>query len=81
MSDRRCFAHAHGGDRAPETSNIVEQTVNVQARKNLAQVSRMLEQISGASEFGDDDVAYVPVNDYINKAVKQMTSWMLSGEL
>lgn len=67
--------------RTPETFDIVSETINVETRKNLAQVSRMLTQITSGREFGDENPCYVPVNDYIRKAVQQMTSWLFEGRL
>lgn len=65
--------------RAPETLGLVSQTISIQSRKNLAQISRTLEQITRGCEFGDDDARYVPVNDYVNKAIKQVSSWLFEG--
>ncbi|EGN93059.1 hypothetical protein SERLA73DRAFT_98415 [Serpula lacrymans var. lacrymans S7.3] len=61
----------------PETFEIVPTTVDVASRKNLAQISKVLAQITTGHEFGDDHPSYVPINDYIRKSVKQMTAWML----
>lgn len=41
----------------------------------------MLEQITRGCEFGEDDACYVPVNDYVNKATKQMSAWLFQGTL
>ncbi|KIP08317.1 hypothetical protein PHLGIDRAFT_69492 [Phlebiopsis gigantea 11061_1 CR5-6] len=60
----------------PETFDIVSETVNVETRKNLAQVSRVLTQISSGYEYGDENPCYVPVNEYVRTAIQQMTSWL-----
>ena len=65
----------------PETFDIVTNTVDVASRKNLAQISKILTQITGGSEFGDDTPSYVPINDYVRKAIKQMSAWLLEGTL
>ena len=65
--------------RTPETFDIVSQTVNVETRKNLAQVSRMLTQITNGLEFGDESPHYIPVNDYVRNAIQQTTSWLFEG--
>jgi Ras GTPase-activating-like protein IQGAP2/3 len=57
----------------------VTNTVDVASRKNLAQISRILTQITSGSEFGDDNPIYVPINDYVRKAINQMTGWLLEG--
>ncbi|KAH7914372.1 ras GTPase-activating protein [Hygrophoropsis aurantiaca] len=62
---------------APETFDMVSTTVDVAARKNLAQISKVLAQIASGSEFSDDHPNFVPINDYIRKTVVQMTAWML----
>lgn len=67
--------------RTPETFDIVTNTVNVASRKNLAQISRILTQITSGVEFGDDKPSYVPINDYVRKAIAQMTTWLLEGML
>lgn len=65
--------------RTPETFDIVSETINVETRKNLAQVSRLLTQITKGLEFGDDNPHYIPVNDYVRNAIQQMTSWLFEG--
>lgn len=65
----------------PETFDIVTSTVDVASRKNLAQISKILTQITSGSEFGDDTPSYVPINDYVRKAIKQMSAWLLEGTL
>lgn len=63
----------------PETFDIVSKTVDIAARKNLAQISKVLTQIASGSDFGDDSPNYVPINDYVRKAIAEMTSWFLEG--
>ncbi|GJE84158.1 ras GTPase-activating protein [Phanerochaete sordida] len=60
----------------PETFDIVKETINVETRKNLAQISRMLTQITSGLEFGDDSPHHIPVNDYVRNAIQQTTSWL-----
>lgn len=61
----------------PETFDIVSSTIDIASRKNLAQVSRMLTQITNGVEFGDDTPSYIPVNDYVWKAIKQISAWLI----
>ncbi|KAI0702851.1 hypothetical protein BC835DRAFT_1263599 [Cytidiella melzeri] len=63
----------------PETFDIVSKTVDIAGRKNLAQISRMLTQITSARQFEADnnDQCYVPVNGYVQKAIGQLTNWLL----
>ncbi|TFY63402.1 hypothetical protein EVJ58_g3276 [Rhodofomes roseus] len=62
----------------PETFDIVSSTVDIESRKNLAQISRMLTQITSGAEFSDTTPSYIPVNDYVRKAITQITTWLLS---
>ncbi|KAM5540380.1 hypothetical protein V8D89_005838 [Ganoderma adspersum] len=61
----------------PETFDIVSTTVDIGSRKNLAQISRMLTQITSGSEFSENHLAYLPVNDYVRKTITSITSWLL----
>lgn len=61
----------------PETFDIVSSTVDVSSRKNLAQISKVLAQITSCSEFGDDMPSYIPINEYVTKAISQFTAWLL----
>lgn len=61
----------------PETFEIVSKTVDVAARKNLAQISKILAQITSGSEFNDDNPIYVPINDYVRKAIQEMSDWLI----
>jgi Ras GTPase-activating-like protein IQGAP2/3 len=66
--------------RTPETFDIVSSTIDVETRKNLAQISRLLTQICSGLEFGEEIPCFVPVNDYVRKAIGQMSSWLVDGE-
>lgn len=63
----------------PETFDIVQTTVDIASRKNLAQISKMLTQITSGTEFGDESPAYIPVNDYVRKSIAQITAWLMEG--
>jgi Ras GTPase-activating-like protein IQGAP2/3 len=60
----------------PETFDIVSSTVDVSSRKNLAQISKVLSQVTSGSEFGDDTPSYIPINEYVKGAILQITSWL-----
>jgi Ras GTPase-activating-like protein IQGAP2/3 len=36
-----------------------------------------LAQITSSSEFGDEMPSYIPINDYVAKAISQFTAWLL----
>ncbi|KAK7061814.1 ras GTPase-activating-like protein rng2 [Favolaschia claudopus] len=61
----------------PETFDIVPNTIDRHARKNLDQISKVLTQITTGSEFDDDSPKYVPINDFVRTAISQMTAWLL----
>jgi Ras GTPase-activating-like protein IQGAP2/3 len=63
----------------PETFDIVSSTVDVGSRKNLAQISKVLAQVTSGSEFGDDTPSYIPINEYVKKAISQITYWLFEG--
>lgn len=61
---------------APELFDIVPKSVNVTTgKKNLAQISKVLAQITNGFEFGDDKPSYVPINVFVGKAIQQMSTW------
>jgi len=67
--------------RSPEAFDIVPKTINLTAgKKNLAQISKVLTQIISGSEFGDDKPSYVPINDFVRKAIQQITAWLIEGK-
>lgn len=72
---------SHNQTSTPETFDIVSTTVDIASRKNLAQISKMLTQITSGSEFGDESPAYIPVNDYIRKSIVQISAWLMDGML
>ncbi|KAJ7498942.1 ras GTPase-activating protein [Mycena latifolia] len=61
----------------PETFDIVSKTIDRDARKNLDQISKVLTQITTGSEFDDDSPKYVPINEFVRRAITEMTAWLL----
>ena len=64
----------------PETFDVVSKTVDVQSRKNLARISEVLTQIASGVPFDEDSPNHLPINDYVNRAIGQMSAWFLEGE-
>ncbi|KZV69162.1 hypothetical protein PENSPDRAFT_753609 [Peniophora sp. CONT] len=60
----------------PETYNIVTQTLDIGTRKNLAQISRVMTQISSGLPFDEQSPAYIPMNDFVTKAITRMGAWL-----
>ncbi|RPD67315.1 hypothetical protein L226DRAFT_452633 [Lentinus tigrinus ALCF2SS1-7] len=61
----------------PETFDIVSTTIDIASRKNLAQISKMLTQITSGSEFSEESPAYLPVNDYVRKTIATISTWLM----
>ncbi|KAF7301657.1 RAS GTPase-activating protein [Mycena indigotica] len=62
---------------APETYDMVPKTVDLGARKNLEQVSKVLTQIVSGSEFDEDTPQFVPINELVRTSIVQMTTALL----
>jgi len=68
------------GPSSPESFDIVPKTMTITTgKKNLAQISKVLAQITSGLEFDDDKPSYVPINDFVRKAIQQMTAWYYEG--
>lgn len=65
----------------PETFELVGTTIEVGPRKNLGQISRVLNQITLGVEFDDSQPSYIPINDLVRKTIGRMTAWYLDGSL
>ncbi|KAL5488188.1 IQG1 [Sanghuangporus weigelae] len=61
---------------APETFDIVPNTIDIASRKNLAQISKMLTQIASGKEFGEEDPCLHPLDKYVAEAIKQLRTWV-----
>ncbi|KAF9140975.1 hypothetical protein BGX30_005666 [Mortierella sp. GBA39] len=53
---------------APEGFDVIEGVVSPMQRKNLAEISKMLNQISVGKLFADDNVYLKPLNEYVGYA-------------
>lgn len=80
VSPRWLLSCSPNNPSTPETFDIVPKTVDVAARKNLAQISKILTQITNGSDFDDDNPSYVPINDYVRKAIAQFSTWLNEGK-
>ena len=65
----------------PETFDIVSHTIDIAARKNLAQISRVITQITTGALFGEENPCYVPINDFVGEAIQELTAWLVEGKL
>ena len=61
----------------PEVFDIVPNTLSAQPRKNLAEISKMITQITTGEVFGNDAPWMVAVEEYLRAAIKQLSDWFL----
>ncbi|KAJ1914923.1 iqgap- protein [Mycoemilia scoparia] len=50
---------------APESFDVIEATVSPLQRKNLAEIAKMLNQVSVGKHFDDDNMFLQPLNNYV----------------
>ncbi|KAG0237507.1 hypothetical protein BGW42_000717 [Actinomortierella wolfii] len=60
---------------APEGFDVIEGVVSPMQRKNLAEISKMLNQISVGKMFADDNVCLQPLNEYVSYASKKFAKY------
>ncbi|THH32726.1 hypothetical protein EUX98_g1475 [Antrodiella citrinella] len=61
----------------PEMFDIVSHTIDIASRKNLAQISRVLSQITTGALFGEENPCYVPINDFVGEAIQELSTWLI----
>ncbi|KAH9824851.1 hypothetical protein DFH28DRAFT_1077365 [Melampsora americana] len=61
---------------APETYDVVNSVIGPLARKNLSEVSKMLNQISVGRLFSDENPYLVPLNEYVVHAMEKFSNWL-----
>ncbi|RXW22076.1 hypothetical protein EST38_g3788 [Candolleomyces aberdarensis] len=61
----------------PETFDVVSKAVDVQARRNLARISEVLDQVASGVPFDKDSHYYLPINEYVDIAIARMSAWFL----
>ncbi|KAF5393827.1 hypothetical protein D9757_000036 [Collybiopsis confluens] len=61
----------------PETFDIVSKTLDVSSRRNLAQISKVLTQITSGVVFDDHYPNMMPINEFVSRAISQITAWLL----
>ncbi|KAI8581736.1 hypothetical protein K450DRAFT_230913 [Umbelopsis ramanniana AG] len=63
---------------APEQYDVVDTVITPMQRKNLAEVSKMLQQISSGKVFDANDLFLAPLNDYVFEAGQRFSQWFVS---
>ncbi|TFK75932.1 hypothetical protein BDN72DRAFT_786097 [Pluteus cervinus] len=61
---------------APETFDIVPRSVDIAARKNLAQIATVLTQIFTGFKFEDESPNYIPINEGVGSAISKVKDWL-----
>ncbi|THV08575.1 ras GTPase-activating protein [Dendrothele bispora CBS 962.96] len=61
----------------PETFDLVSRTVDVDSRKNLSQISKVLTQITSGIEFSSEAANLIPINEFVKRAIPEFTRWLL----
>lgn len=73
------YRYLNSAIKAPESWGVVENVPNVQQRKNLGMVSKMLTHIAGSKVFGDEDETLQGLNDYIIHESARMIAIFKNG--
>ena len=60
---------------APESFDAVNATIGAPQRKNLAAISKMLNQISVARHFADENPYLSPLNEYVTYGSQRFKAW------
>ncbi|KAI8047108.1 Rho GTPase activation protein [Gilbertella persicaria] len=63
---------------APEQYDVIDAVINPIQRKNLAEISKMLQHISSGTVFEDaHDIFLAPLNEYVADAALRFGEWFL----
>ena len=60
---------------APEAFDVIDTLIGVDQRKNLAEISKMLQQVANGKQFDDDYLHLSPLNEYIVQAHGQFENF------
>ncbi|KAK7470669.1 iqgap-related protein [Stygiomarasmius scandens] len=61
----------------PETFDLVSRTIDVDSRKNLAAISKVLTQITSGYEFDSENPNLIPINEFVKRAIPEFSRWLL----
>lgn len=64
---------------APEGFDVIEGVINPQQRKNLAEISKMLNQISVGKLFASENTCLTPLNEYVEYAGNRFATYFKNG--
>lgn len=60
---------------APEGFDVIESVIDQTQRKNLAEIAKLLHNISANKPFADDNQWLQPLNEYISNAAKKFANF------
>ncbi|KAI9256880.1 Rho GTPase activation protein [Sporodiniella umbellata] len=63
---------------APEQYDVIDGIISHMQRKNLAEISKMLQRIASGSTFSEQDTLLSTLNDYLSHASKRFASWFIT---
>ncbi|KAL1936301.1 hypothetical protein VTP01DRAFT_435 [Rhizomucor pusillus] len=62
---------------APEQYDVIDAIVLPVQRKNLAEIAKMLQQISSGKVFDDNDLFLAPLNDFVLESAQVFSDWFM----
>ncbi|KAI8391606.1 RasGAP C-terminus-domain-containing protein [Radiomyces spectabilis] len=62
---------------APEQYDVIQAVIHPVQRRNLAEISKMLQAVSSGRLFTAQDMFLAPLNDYVAHATKQFNQWFM----
>ncbi|RCI02950.1 hypothetical protein CU098_004255, partial [Rhizopus stolonifer] len=63
---------------APEQYDVIDGIISPMQRKNLAEISKMLQRIASGSTFSGQDTLFLTLNDYLSYASKRFADWFIT---
>ncbi|KAJ2499886.1 iqgap- protein, partial [Coemansia sp. RSA 1972] len=60
---------------APESFDVIETTISPFQRKNLAEIAKMLNQVSVGKHFSEDNMFLQPLNNYVGYTSAKFLSY------
>ncbi|KAJ2718545.1 iqgap- protein, partial [Coemansia sp. Cherry 401B] len=60
---------------APESFDVIETTISPLQRKNLAEIAKMLNQVSVGKHFNEDNMFLQPLNNYVGYTAAKFLSY------
>lgn len=65
---------------APEAFDVLDTLIDQQQRKNLAEISRMLQHISTKKHFEEEYSYLIPLNDFVTESARAFSKYLDEGK-